>query len=789
MIKQLKYQEKAVGELVDKTINLINQSGDRKRIVFKAPTGSGKTVMASEMLDRLTTELQDSATSHVREVAVIWIAPNKLHQQSYMKMRNFFTETRVLQPVMYDELDHSADGYIHPTQVLFVNWESINKEKNVMVRESEQTASLYDICRRTKEHGLPIVVVIDEEHMFAGRAAVQSEKVLKRINPKVEIRISATPNAQKMNALVEVPREDVIREQMIKEGIVVNPTIDVNQAAGSLTELLIDHAMAKRNEIATAYKDLGVNINPLLLIQLPNDNSEKMNVDEQTIAEEVKAVLNQNYGINTDNGKLGVWLSGVRENVTGIEREDSIAEALLFKQAIALGWDCPRAAVLLIFRKMESFQFTMQTVGRILRMPEQRHYTNPLLNKGYVYTDLSKDKIQIVADDMNYISQDIVAVRRSMMMNVSLTSVYSEYRSSDRNRLNPDFKGYLQEAFKRLTGSAAQLSLQFDPFEDKETEEDKTQHDLFGDTDKLRKAAEQQGVNFNVRNIMVEIPTDVYVDDLDERQTIELENTHKLKYARTVAEMTRVFDDFLSKLLTKFERKHSLGVLKCYLLDYMEAAFGLMDADAMKVILYKANRNKFEEVIQNALNRYARDVEQRKKQAKQRALKKYQWEVPDERYYNSQTNSAVKDVKNHALMPFVRLNTASNPERNFEQFLEENKDYIDWWYKNGDDGKQHYAVPYEVKEGATALFYPDFVIRMKNGQVFIFDTKSIGSDLFAAAKHNALLAYMNSEENKPLNLKGGILLQEGDLWRYSQFRIENTTDLNGWTAFHPDQYK
>ena len=51
-------------------------------------------------------------------------------------------------------------------------------------------------------------------------------------------------------------------------------------------------------------------------------------------------------------------------------------------------WDCPRASVLLIFRELQSMTFTTQTVGRILRMPEQHFYKNDILNYGYVYTCL-----------------------------------------------------------------------------------------------------------------------------------------------------------------------------------------------------------------------------------------------------------------------------------------------------------------------------------------------------------------------------------------------------------------
>lgn len=42
MLKQVKYQETAVNELVSKTIKLLNSAGRRKKLVFKAPTGSGK---------------------------------------------------------------------------------------------------------------------------------------------------------------------------------------------------------------------------------------------------------------------------------------------------------------------------------------------------------------------------------------------------------------------------------------------------------------------------------------------------------------------------------------------------------------------------------------------------------------------------------------------------------------------------------------------------------------------------------------------------------------------------
>ena len=57
-MKQINYQQKAVKELVEKSIDLLRLNGHRHKLVFKAPTGAGKTVVASEMLGVLAEELQ-----------------------------------------------------------------------------------------------------------------------------------------------------------------------------------------------------------------------------------------------------------------------------------------------------------------------------------------------------------------------------------------------------------------------------------------------------------------------------------------------------------------------------------------------------------------------------------------------------------------------------------------------------------------------------------------------------------------------------------------------------------
>ena len=785
-MKDLKYQQHAVAELVDKTVQLLSLGTPRQQLIFKAPTGSGKTVMAAQMLGDLTDELASRSDCPVNEVAFIWFAPNKLHQQSYCKLKDFFGETRVLRSVMFDELDH-ADGVIRPGEILFLNWESINKKDNVIVRDSEQNNSLYEITRRTQEEqGTPIVAIIDEEHQFWLNTADKTADVLRRIMPRVEIRISATPKT-KSDYTVTIPREEVIKEQMIKERVILNPDIDKGFSdERELTQNLIECALRKRNQLAEAYKKEGTNINPLLLIQLPNDQKETLTSEEQVLVEQIKTYLDVIKGINEENGKLAVWLSGEKNNLPGLEKPDCLTEVLLFKQAIALGWDCPRAAVLLIFRKHQGNEFTVQTVGRILRMPEQRYYATEALNVGYVYTDISKDVINIVSEDMSYLCKDaFLAVRREGLQNVALTSSYSQYLSADRNRLNPDFRKVLAQVFEERWAVQQPLLFSLAELEGLGGEPTSggidTQSKAYQNREKVRSF-----IRFDVKNVNIEIPKDVVFQN--EVTSIHVGKEGRVTYARSVGELQRIYSDFCNKLLGgNFERKHSTGVLAGYLLSYMEEHFEVFETEAIKVILYHANKSKFEEIVTLALQRYLKIIEQRRGERKARSFVDYTWEVPAERYYKVETHHLEERAKNHALLPFVELNAASNPEQEFAAFLEQNAAYIDWWYKNGDEGKQHYAVPYEQADGTKSLFYVDFVVRMKNGQVFLFDTKSKDSDPEAPNKHNALVDYLQA--NKDKNLKGGVLIEQGSNWMYSQFKIENTHDLMGWTAFHPDLYQ
>lgn len=583
---------------------------------------------------------------------------------------------------------------------------------------------------------------------------------------------------------------------MIKQNIVLNPALDFKDPHGSLNQHLIWLALEKRKELADSYKKLGVEINPLLLIQLPNDSSENLTADDTKVKNEVIATLDA-YGINTTNGKLAIWLSGEKtDNLDVIDRPNDPTEVLLFKQAIALGWDCPRAAVLLIFRKIESFQFSAQTVGRILRMPEQKFYTDQRLNEGYVYTNLSKDIIEIVKDDMDYLAMNVVAHRREGINNVLLDSEYSERLSTDRNRLGTDFKDVLENTFIKewnLTGKQSSLFTEDMLFGDSDPEEDV---DLTSEAFRNRQAAvAHRNINFGVKNISTDIVRDLEMTGEVGTRIIE----SKAKYINNVADLSAMFLAFCKRLLGNDYEQRSVKTLAGYLKEVMEDLFEIFEYDAMKIILSNDNvhhnRSKFERVIAKSIQIYTQKLRIRQAAAKRRAFKHYDWEVPAERAYPVDRYVERPDMVNHALLPYMQSkkgSLGSDTERDFEKFLEENSNAIEWWYKNGDQGKANFAIGYTNSDGVKALFYVDYIIRMRNGDIFLFDTKTESSDTEAPYKHNALWEYMQLPENKEKRLHGGIIIPDphGN-WVYSPAPLDlelGTSDITNWDIFDPQQY-
>jgi len=760
MIQLKQYQEEAVKSLIKDTYQLLKQPGTRKRMVLKAPTGAGKTVTMSAFLNQLATELPDKLEIHKRKVAFIWFAPNQLHLQSYNALKDFFKELRSIKPIQFEDV---TDNCLKPNEVLFLNWQSVNKKNNLYIKENEQEKDLKKFIYQAMLNDTEIICILDEAHYHADGAKAQA--LLRDLNAKIEIDVSATPT-YKSDYGHAIKRQEVIDEGMIKKNVVLNPALDHHTQQGrSLNQVLLEEALKKRDEIAQAYKDQGSNINPLLLIQLPNDSKTESALDKKMI-EEVETFLDYK-GITTQNNKLAVWLSNEKTNLEGIEEKDSFTEVLLFKQAIALGWDCPRAAVLLIFREINQETFGIQTVGRILRMPEQKHYANPLLNNGYVYTNLSKDLIKIVQEDIDYIVQN-KAERIKTYKEVALKSFYVNSRIS-RNRLGSDFRKVFYNS------AETNWNVTQDP--------DKTGgKGLFHFN---REKLIERGIELKIENIEIPVPKDVQIAAEVGVSIVE----DKERFAKTQGELDIMFRQFCREHVGGFAKVDSTPQMEMALKLFFEYYFQIGEFDAVKIILFAINQPKFVDLIDTALEDY-QNILNRKASETSRRIEHNDWDVPKERIYNEHYQS--REAENHAMEPFYELYNASKPELRFVNFLEENIKHIEWWYKNGESAKEHFAITYTNKKGYASGFYVDFVIKLKNGTIALFDTKTLGSDEEFVAKHNAMIDYINENSTNEKPLIGGIIVPRSatdySVWRYCENKIQNSHDATGWSTFDPTAF-
>lgn len=727
------YQENSVTELVEKSRKQLSKNGNKK-ILFQAPTGSGKTIMMAEFLAKLS----KSFIGENQGLSVIWTAPRSLHTQSKEKLRNYYTDTHILKCREFYEL---TNLYIEDNEILFLNWESINKkDKNLIVVRNERNFYLNKIVENSKSRGNKIILVIDESHYHS--TSDISQKIINDISPDLTIEVSATPaTVNEIDDLVKIDREEVIAAGMIKKSLVLNQGYDNAYGMGTISselasaqdEQLLDISIKKQNRLREIYERLNSKVKPLIIIQLPDNKAN----NEDLLISKIQSYLSKRYKINTDNGRLAIYLSDEKINLENVTKNDSNVEVLLFKQAIALGWDCPRAQILVLFRESKSLSFSIQTMGRIMRMPEPElgHYPDEEINSSYVFTNISEITI---SDDIgrDYISL-FTSKRSEIYKNLNLKSVHSK-RQREKTRLNPDFTScFLQSA-----------------------------------TDfKLMSKIDLEAVEVNVNYI-----ADTWAQSVDELRNAHLRG-EILREISNESDIQDLFNVWVANSLSiYFPEIRTLGRIKESLYKFFALNTSIdFEVDQLrinKIVLSSRNSEFFKTVINIAEEKY-RDLIG----SKVLELEEVVWNVPE--YLSISGELEKLEVKKSILNPFY-MNKQSKPELAFIDYIDNNS-AVEWWFRNGDRDATYFAIEYVDAEGRKP-FYIDFVILSKKGIIWLIDTKRGYTVELGKNKSDALLKYISSGEN----LNGGFVdnteKEFNGIWKIFRGKSDvlNSFNLSNW---------
>ena len=715
LVPDISYQAEAVDKLVRGFKELIVAGKPDATMVFKAPTGSGKTVMMAMMLEQLREEhLED-------EFVFIWASMGDLAHQSYEKLsRDYLPDSEY----NFIELSDIQDEAIPTNTVLFCNWEkmfqikktteedddgneiAVERFANIYVRYGEDGRNLQNILELTRMEGKKIVLIVDEAHRtYLGE---NSQKLVRNvIKPNLIIEASATPllklglDRQDDNSgrWVEVDFQDVIDSGLIKSNTLINSNIDETVDEKPTDEVVLAAALKQCERLAKKYKERGVDINPLVLIQLPTESTETMtDIDKSTRA--IVEEFMEKQGITYDNQKLAIWVSG--EHIPEDVKESSVAndspiEVLIFKQAIATGWDCPRAAILVMLRDIKSITFEIQTVGRILRMPELHHYDDAALNSAYVYTNINELALNKDADTQVFFKTRYSERAEWFSDDISWPSVYRNRPVGQRHRLNYMFRPLL----------LAELDKRFD------LKKDDSKTVRYEKLDKLLEVYPEE--------LTIDMMVDVKLDNLDVVDQEYLDRSRHIQIKADKPFIQRFFGLFLKSASSPYAPYDSSDVLKRALYKWFSDNGFDDEYEVQRIVACsKENQEILKSCIDIAKKEFAKTM------TKEMELEFTDFTIPEIQEFGE--NYRPYPMSKHALQPYYRFKDEKvwKPEEIFEKAINDSP-RVEWWYRNGVKEPKYFGVPY-VKNNKNGIedefvFYPDYIVKFADGTYGIFDTK------------------------------------------------------------------
>ena len=682
-IKLKNFQEDAVDFLFGKTTD----SNSKPKIVMQSPTGSGKTII-------LVAYIEKYLDFH-RNSVVCWFCPGKgeLEEQSKGKMERFAPTLKT-----GNVFDILSTGFESAT-TYFINWEAITKKDNIAIRDSERK-NLFERISEAHNRNLNFIVIIDEEHQ---NDTSNADDIISSINARYEIRVSATPNKRVVGEFYEISEIDVINEGLITRFMYINDGLDTIEVENTLHEadILLEKADEVRKKIAQAYIDEKEDIRPLVIIQFPNLNDDLIEYVEEKLGA---------MGYSYENKLLASWFSAENKedkdrkskklgkiNI-GTTDEDSITKSnatpvfLLFKQALATGWDCPRAKILVKLRENMSEKFEIQTLGRLRRMPRAKHYGRDILDCSYLYTFDEKYKLDVIKAGNGFETQRVFLKEEPKGI-----KLVKETRNLDANYIDEQaIRNRVYQLFKEKYHLS---NLKMDNIKLLENN-----GFIFGTelsrqylTGKYTTLTEVRDEIANYKAMSIQVNTHAHGIEL-QHNIDAIKKYVGLAYNKT--------SQLLKTLFLKAFGNNKYKLLNLTLREYY--AFIINNTDLLKKDFIEFSGQRQEQLVflENKTEEFRIPLEEH-----------YRY-IPFERYVKDLETNVYKGYNTSMITDDFRYSS----ERLFEKYCEKNEN-VKYFYKNGDSGQQYLSIVYRTNLSKQRLFYPDYIVQLKDETIWLIEAK------------------------------------------------------------------
>lgn len=688
-IKLKDFQINTVNKLLDAT-----SIGSKKEVLLQAPTGSGKTIILLSYIEEYLKENN--------KMVFVWLTPGKgdLEEQSRKKMVKFLPHhnTKNIQDVLLQGFEAKDTA--------FINWETITKKDNNALKEAERK-NLYERVREAHNNGYKFIIIVDEEHL---NKTVKAEAILQYMNPEYIVRVSATTKTNKEAEFIKIDELEVINAGLITRALYINENVSNQTILSNEHEYLLDLAINKRKAIKDEYIKLGVQVNPLIIIQVPNKSDDLIKQIEKILEE-------RNYTYDRKN--LAIWLSDRKENIENIENNESNQAVLIMKQAISTGWDCPRAKILVKLRDNMSEDFETQTIGRIRRMPQAHHYDNVLLDNCYLYTFDEKYE---------------TAVKQELGSNAYDTKVI-----------------FLKNEYKNFTLKKITFDNAFDGFDERQTFN--ILHEYYIEKYKLTSNKKNNKTILEANGYVFKDTIDNYIvqDKIVRINSDELQNANRIKVSSTVTTNKNGFElrHSINVISSKIGMRYDRTRLMLERMFFRGKLFTKKFVDLSLIEFYAFVINN-EDILKHD---FQEAVSQKSRQMKMKLdeLKILDWKAPEMDYIKYDPKMKDTTIYEKSIyMNYPNSTIKSKSERMFEFFFEHNEN-IKWFYKNGESSSDYFSIVYVDAVNHKWHFYPDFIICDKDNKIWIIETKggenadgeSKNIDIKVENKFEALKEYAN----------------------------------------------
>lgn len=352
--------------------------------LLQAPTGAGKTYVMSQVLERVCAE---------RAVVWFWFVPFvTLVQQTEDGLR---ANAPGLAPCF---LSHGRNQEAHNGMVLLSTAQAVaraqSRQGGYDLDGDDEVRTLAAFVARARAQGVQVGLVVDEAHIGL-KKSTEFGQFAKWLAPDYLIMATATPKDDLLNAFLHhaglgaraafsIGRDQVVQARLNKkyiEAVVYNLGDNMAHVA-DLNRTVLYQSWQRNKKIAQQLAQAGVNLTPLLLVQVANG--------DKTV-EEAEEILIRHCHVPAD--AIGKHSSDEPDPVMmAAIAHNSSKQVLIFKQSAGTGFDAPRAFVLASTKVVNDNDFAMQFVGRIMRVarPVRDAFAKPQeipadLNTAFVY--------------------------------------------------------------------------------------------------------------------------------------------------------------------------------------------------------------------------------------------------------------------------------------------------------------------------------------------------------------------------------------------------------------------